>query len=306
MADREIDDKTVAALSKLESEIAQKFQTMLANDAMLALELNFQEVVPADRAELQQRFSDPVQLIRSGIQWNDAQGIHFFFFRDEDANALLAQITTQNDALDSLDVLFDNWNIGAQEVLNAQEIPIEFDQITLDTRPLNEEDIPEQSYLITYQLKFDGNEYDVFRLVPGFWLDIAEAAGLEVTVVEETETGGTAGDGGGTVDVENVDFGELQRENTREDSVGSIEMLYDLKLDVVVELGRTRKPIREILDLGRGSIIELEKLAGDPVEIYINDKKLAEGEVVVVDDHFGVRITNLLKPADRIRTLGES
>ena len=82
-------------------------------------------------------------------------------------------------------------------------------------------------------------------------------------------------------------------------------MLYDINLNLVVELGRTKKQVKEILEIGKGSIIELEKLAGDPVEIYVNDKKLAEGEVVVVDDHFGVRITSLIKQSERIQNLGE-
>ncbi|MCB0286298.1 MAG: FliM/FliN family flagellar motor switch protein, partial [Calditrichaeota bacterium] len=58
------------------------------------------------------------------------------------------------------------------------------------------------------------------------------------------------------------------------------------------------------LDLERGSIVELDKMAGEPVDLYINNKKMAEGEVVVVDKHFGVRITNLIDPADRIKNLG--
>lgn len=82
-----------------------------------------------------------------------------------------------------------------------------------------------------------------------------------------------------------------------------IEMLMDLKLPIIIELGRTFMFIKDILKLTPGSIVELEKLSGDPVDIYVNEKKFAEGEVVVIDENFGVRITELIKPEDRLRKL---
>jgi flagellar motor switch protein FliN len=95
------------------------------------------------------------------------------------------------------------------------------------------------------------------------------------------------------------------------DSVGSkflspldpkIELLYDLQLPVSIELGRTNMLIRDILRLARGSVIEFDKLASEPVDVLINGKKVAEGEVVVIDKHFGIRITTLVDPADRLRS----
>ena len=84
---------------------------------------------------------------------------------------------------------------------------------------------------------------------------------------------------------------------------GEIEKLLDLKLQIVIELGRTSMFIKDILKLSPGSIIELDKLSGDPVDIYVNDKVFAEGEVVVIDENFGVRITGLIKPEERLRKL---
>ncbi|MCH7527916.1 MAG: flagellar motor switch protein FliN [Candidatus Marinimicrobia bacterium] len=83
-------------------------------------------------------------------------------------------------------------------------------------------------------------------------------------------------------------------------------MLLDVELDVTVELGRKIMLVEEILRLGKGSVVELDKLAGEPVDILVNGKKLAEGEVVVVEDHFGVRLTNLINPRERIRSLGKA
>lgn len=80
-----------------------------------------------------------------------------------------------------------------------------------------------------------------------------------------------------------------------------MEFLKDLSLTVYIELGRTKMQIKEILELERGYVIELEKLASEPVDVYVNNKKIAEGEVVVMDKHFGIRITNLVDTADRIK-----
>lgn len=79
----------------------------------------------------------------------------------------------------------------------------------------------------------------------------------------------------------------------------NINLILDVPLQVTVELGRTKKTIREILDLSTGSIVELDKLAGEPVEIQINGHYLAKGEVVVIDENFGVRITEIASPAER-------
>jgi flagellar motor switch protein FliN len=84
-----------------------------------------------------------------------------------------------------------------------------------------------------------------------------------------------------------------------------LDLLYDLYLPVSIELGRTNMLIRDILDLKRGSIVEFEKMTSEPVDILINGKKMAEGEVVVIEKHFGIRITNLIEAADRVKGLGK-
>ena len=90
-----------------------------------------------------------------------------------------------------------------------------------------------------------------------------------------------------------------------EEMTENIGLLMDLSLPVTIELGRTRMLIKDILELGHGSVIEFDKLAGEPVDLLINDKKVAEGEVVVIDEHFGIRLTNLIKPSERIKNLGK-
>jgi flagellar motor switch protein FliN/FliY len=73
-----------------------------------------------------------------------------------------------------------------------------------------------------------------------------------------------------------------------------IDMLLDLSLPISIELGRTSMTVQEILSLGRGSVIQLDRLAGEPIDIYVSDRRFAEGEVVVLGEHFGVRITRVL------------
>jgi flagellar motor switch protein FliN/FliY len=83
-----------------------------------------------------------------------------------------------------------------------------------------------------------------------------------------------------------------------------MDLILDLPLDVSVELGKVRMPVNELLQLGRGSIVELTKSVGDPLDIYINKKLIAKGEVVILDDKFGIRVADIINPVDRVKSLG--
>lgn len=85
----------------------------------------------------------------------------------------------------------------------------------------------------------------------------------------------------------------------------NIDLILDVPLELSVELGRTKKNIREILDLAKGSLIELNKLAEEPVDIFVNGKKIAYGEVVVVDENFGVKITEIASGEERVKSLSK-
>ncbi|GIQ68634.1 flagellar motor switch phosphatase FliY [Xylanibacillus composti] len=83
----------------------------------------------------------------------------------------------------------------------------------------------------------------------------------------------------------------------------NLNMLLDIPLKVTVELGRTKRQVKDILELSQGSIIELDKLAGEPVDILVNNKLIAKGEVVVIDENFGVRVTDIISQADRMQKI---
>ena len=84
----------------------------------------------------------------------------------------------------------------------------------------------------------------------------------------------------------------------------NIEFVLDIPLQVTVQIGSTRMLIRELLQLGQGSVIELNKLAGEPMEVLVNNKLVARGEVVVVNEKFGIRLTDVVSPNQRIQQLG--
>lgn len=105
-----------------------------------------------------------------------------------------------------------------------------------------------------------------------------------------------------SVEVQKANFAQLGTEHVRK-SHDNIDLILDVALDISVVLGRTKKSIRDILNLGNGSLIELNRLADEPVEVLVNGKVIAEGEVVVIDENFGVRINNIVSGADRIKSL---
>lgn len=107
-----------------------------------------------------------------------------------------------------------------------------------------------------------------------------------------------------TVTVQPVQFASFDDQSQTQGEINkNLEILMDIKLQLTVELGRTELPIKKVLELTRGSIIELEKVAGEPVELYANGKLVAHGEVVVIEDNFGLRITSITEPEDRLKGL---
>ncbi len=105
------------------------------------------------------------------------------------------------------------------------------------------------------------------------------------------------------VNVQSVQFSNLPGGPAAHGDETNLNLLLDIPLKVTVELGRTQKVIKDILELSQGSIIELDKLAGEPVDILVNNKLIAKGEVVVIDENFGVRVTDIVNQWDRIHKL---
>ncbi|MFE4349665.1 flagellar motor switch phosphatase FliY [Peribacillus butanolivorans] len=108
---------------------------------------------------------------------------------------------------------------------------------------------------------------------------------------------------GQPVNVQPASFSSFQPYQLQESETKNLSMLMDIPLQVTVELGRTKRSVKEILELSSGSIIELDKLAGEPVDILVNSRLIAKGEVVVIDENFGVRVTDIMSQSDRLKKL---
>ncbi|MDR3284352.1 MAG: flagellar motor switch protein FliN [Treponema sp.] len=182
--------------------------------------------------------------------------------------------------------------------------------------------LPQDVVLFSYQVSAEGAQYTVWEAVS----KEAAAAMSEALVsanpsssrgvLSEDEirqmTGGApassafgSGFGGSGLNIPNVKGLSFPSLNgiTSSGEQGNIGLIMDVFMEMTVELGRTRKQIKEILAMGEGTIIELEKLAGEPVDILVNHKPIAKGEVVVIDENFGVRVTEILSPMDRVNDL---
>jgi flagellar motor switch protein FliN/FliY len=107
-------------------------------------------------------------------------------------------------------------------------------------------------------------------------------------------------DENGTINEEEM---EEESEHGEERGARELDFILDIPLELSVELGKTKMLVNDLLQLAQGSIIELNKLAGEPLEVYINRKLIARGEVVVVNEKFGVRLTDVITPIDRVKSL---
>ncbi|MFB1049564.1 flagellar motor switch phosphatase FliY [Paraliobacillus sp. JSM ZJ581] len=103
--------------------------------------------------------------------------------------------------------------------------------------------------------------------------------------------------------VHSASFSNFEQVDLPKHEKRNLDMLLDIPLQVTVELGRTSHTVKDILELSSGSIIELDKLAGEPVDIHVNNKLIAQGEVVVIDENFGVRVTDIVSQSDRLKKL---
>ena len=114
-----------------------------------------------------------------------------------------------------------------------------------------------------------------------------------------------AGEGAGETAVEEQEGDTNQEEGGKADEVkeANLDLILDIPLSVTVELGRSKMLINDLLQLGQGSVIELTKLVGDPLEVLVNEKLVARGEVVVVNEKFGVRLTDIVTPMERVKSL---
>jgi flagellar motor switch protein FliN/FliY len=133
------------------------------------------------------------------------------------------------------------------------------------------------------------------------------AAAEWAAAVAESKPGGAGATSTAVEQVAPAHFANFAAGGTGASGAGNdLSMILDIPVQLTVELGRTRIPIKNILQLAQGSVVELETLAGEPMDVLINGFLIAQGEVVVVNDKFGIRLTDIVTPSERVRRLSKS
>jgi flagellar motor switch protein FliN/FliY len=290
------------------------------------------QVSSVNREDFLQQLPDMVTAIKSDFN-GGFPGEHIFIFSEDAAKALVALMNKEESAeLDDM----------AMSVVGEVMNQILGTQITTLTDKTGNKQIqsitPEATnvpkavvalpagdfYNAVYQIDFgDGTSHqiwEVFGSAPAQGIANAVNGGASASSAQAAALGamGLGGGmssmgaammgGGGTMagaptNVQSVQFPNLIPQVTPQEQ-GNIGLIMDVFMEMTVELGRTRKLIKEILGMGEGTIIELDKLAGEPVDILVNHKLIAKGEVVVIDENFGVRVTEIVSTLDRIRDMG--
>lgn len=167
---------------------------------------------------------------------------------------------------------------SAEQADDGGDVAVDVDELADADKVVNEGDMSEEDA-----------EADMLRM-------LADLPEEERPSAQDIEFGNTS--------VADAEFQQLQQSPQSEKSQ-NIDLLMDVDLPVSIELGRTKLSINEILALGPGSVVELNKLAGEPVDLLVNRRPVAKGEVVVVDESFGLRITQLMTAEERLRALAE-
>ncbi len=120
--------------------------------------------------------------------------------------------------------------------------------------------------------------------------------------MDQAEIDRVLGGGSSKAPTKAPDLSELPPAGVRGGVGSSLETLLDVSLPVAIEFGRTNMTVQEVLELGSGSVIQLDRMVGEPIDIFLSDRKLAEGEVVVIGEHFGVRITRIVSGPEAAST----
>ncbi|HCL57091.1 MAG TPA: flagellar motor switch protein FliN [Spirochaetia bacterium] len=183
-----------------------------------------------------------------------------------------------------------------------QTVDGDIPKINIYDNPIDIEFSSKQAVEVSFSIRLDNKDINCILAVPATMakeiLNLALKGGKEESSFQNKEKSSSQ-EKNKQIDARPVQFSRLDESNNKL-PLGNIEILLDVSMQVTVELGRTKMRIREILGLGEGSIIELQKLAGEPVDILVNQKLIAKGEVVVIDEYFGVRITEIINTTEML------
>ena len=298
--------------------------------AMMGAEVSLKDPVLTinGRDVFLEQLSDTVTVVKADFNAG-FPGEHLFIFPEEAAKAIVSLMNKEEN------VELDDMSMSVVGEVISQIIGSQITALTNKTGNKSISSVsPEASNIpkavvalptgdfagVTYQLDLgDGKTFSIWEVMgPSVAQDIAKAlsgggqkAGGAPASSGGGNMGGMQGMGGmgmgggsafGSSNVQSVQFPHLMPHGGPQEA-GNISLIMDVFMEMTVELGRTRKLIKEILAMGEGTIIELDKLAGEPVDILVNHKLIAKGEVVVIDENFGVRVTEIVSPMERMSNM---
>ncbi|MBZ0265161.1 flagellar motor switch protein FliN [bacterium] len=281
------------------------------------VQLDVVAVEETDITDLKSTYPKTPVIVEVGVQ-GKVSGSTYFVFSQRLAAAVtdlmvMGDGTAEFNEQESLDGIAEASNqvMGALTTFWAEQLSenlaatsSEASLVAWDAFP----DDPTKLVRVDYNLNIeDWGESRFTKLMPAALFDLL---GAMPDLHAESEFGASSKPGGGGggrgPTVRPAEFGAFEPSETggiSTDDIKNLDLLMDVSLPVTIELGRTNMLIRDVLEIGPGSVIELQKLSGEPVDLYVNDKKFALGEVVVIDENFGIRITELLQLEDRLKAL---
>jgi flagellar motor switch protein FliN/FliY len=290
-----------AKIQDIEKEFSLRAGEVLSSTLNREVKVELLEVLPFDFKKIKGDFPQNTVYIKVPFK-TGFEGQNLIVLSSQGAAhladlMLMGEGTSEFDPdehLDAVQELFDKvmTDFGSKISPNFDRT-VEYKKCKATAIELSPSDFQENNWvLIRFQIDA-GEKIDMSRLVT--W------AAAQEYLSEEEES---AMDDG----VDDFFGGEESDASYAEDEVNGkqpqeLQMLLDIDLPVTIELGRTHMMIKDILKLGPGSIVELDKLSGEPVDLYVNNKKFAQGEVVVIDENFGVRLTEIVQVDERLQSL---
>jgi len=310
-------------ISSLAGAIIEGFSTALNTMIGRNVEIIKEELRRANIGDLVDQLSPHLVVSMIKLMWKDTK-VDLFLFMEDNLGSTLADLMVGGTGegtppLDEIrmsalnEVISQMMGSATTSISKAFSTPVNMETPTTHTLNL-EEDKEKLKELIkpdktvsfgSYTVKLDGKDVGKLFLVLPANLAGKEGKTETPSGIERQAESQSAPPAKQEKPVKAtpVEFEELQPQEMSQQDMGKLELLLDVPLTISVELGRTKMTLKQVLELYNGSIIELDKLTGEPVDVLVNGKIVARGEVVVVDENFAVRITEIVSPRERLTTL---
>jgi len=315
-----INEAERAELASLATEMSSSMGNTLATITGKTAQLSNPEVIITSAAEYIKDLPENIVQVNANIT-EGYPGTHLYIVTEDAAKQIASLMMAQEEgeitdmALSAISEAFNQMSGSASNVLEEKTgATLKIGDIKAELKKGGSElQLPEGSFVrIRYSFTSNGSTSFIDEV-----FDEQSAKGLATASLSKKgglaaapsagagvfeQTAQPASQPQQAVGAQPVQFAQLTP--TQQQPVqGNIGLLMDVSMQLTVELGRTKMLIKDILAMGEGTIVELDKLAGEPVDLLVNGKLIAKGEVVVIDENFGVRVTDIISPAERISSL---